>query len=94
MMKRYIDRVCIELLKRVNELERASEVVDDESVSIRIIMCCVDCVYRLKPTGGTNNDPNSLCKKTLKTNYVTGNIDMVKCEIVNKTGSCFYFKKR
>lgn len=56
-------------------------------------MFCRDCIYQLKPMGAEyKNHPESLCKRTPQTNFVTGEVHLKKCKDVNTQGSCFYWK--
>lgn len=51
------------------------------------VFCC-GCVHRLKPTGGRDNDPESICTEERMLNFVTGEMEAVLCKDKNRDGGC------
>jgi len=58
---------------------------------------CHYCIYQLKPMGGIENDPKSICKKRKKGqfNFVTGDYSLVSelCKDKNYHGKCADFER-
>ena len=55
---------------------------------------CRDCEHQLKPTGGRENDPESICLALGRKNFVTGEWCQSRCREVNIEGKCRYFESR
>jgi len=55
---------------------------------------CRSCTYWLKPMGGHDNDPDSLCTQEKKMNYVAGETEYHLCKEKNDLGECPDFKKK
>ena len=55
---------------------------------------CRDCIYQVKPSGGYENHPDSLCTQEEKLNYVTGEITHYLCKEKNHRGECSVFNQK
>lgn len=55
---------------------------------------CRDCKNQLKPAGGYENSPESLCKAYEVQNHVTGEMYFIKCKKINTLGICIMWSEK
>ncbi len=52
------------------------------------LVFCRECKFKLKPMGGRDNDPESICTTEKKLNFVMGCMVVVLCKDKNGKGNC------